>query len=268
MTVAYDPRLPEVIADPFLVYQRLRDDEPIHKSELLGGWVFSRYADVKAVLLDNRLSANRISEFTSRLAPDGRAALADLLQSLGMWQVFNDPPTHTRMRNLLNNAFARRAVELLRPSIVAIVDALLDRVAPQGHMDVIADFAYPLPATIIATLLGAGLGDLDRIKRWSDDLGAFVGGAHATPNKGLRAQAAMAEMCAYLRESVADHRARPRDDLLSALLSAQERGDALSEDEVVSTSVGLIFAGHETTKNVIGNGLIALLRHPGELARL
>jgi cytochrome P450 len=266
--VVYDPRHPEVIADPYPVYRRLRDEDPVHRSEILGGWVLTRYAHVREGLLDRRLSADRIGALAAGLAPDTRAALQELLGGLGRWAVFTDPPDHTRLRGLMNRAFTSRAVEGLAPVIHAIVDGLLDRAVPRGRMDVIADFAYPLPAAVIGHMLGVPVSDLGLIKQWSDELATFVGTALTTPDRRDRAQRGLVELSAYFRGLVREHRARPRDDVMSALIAAEERGDVLSEDELVATCVLLMFAGHETTTNLIGNGLLALLKHPGELEAL
>jgi len=262
MAVDYDPRRPEVIADPFPMYRRLREEDPVHWSDILGGWVLTRYADVRSALLDRRLSADRITPFERHLSQDSRAEIADLLRGLGLWAVFNDPPKHTRLRGLMNRAFTSSAVEGLRPAVEALVDRLIAGVAGRGRMDLIADFAYPLPAAVIAALLGVPHTALEQVKLWSDDLAAFVGSALATPDKRQRAQAAIKEMSGYFHSLVAERRAEPRDDLLSALTAAEERGDVLSEEELIATCVLLLFAGHETTTNLIGNGLLALLRNP------
>jgi cytochrome P450 len=268
MGVEYDPRRPEHMADPFPIFAALRERDPVHWSPILGGWVLTRYADVRPVLHDRRFSADRITPFRDHLEPDRRAGVAELLGMLGRWAVFNDPPEHTRRRALLNKAFTPRTVEALAPTIAAVVDHLLDKVAGRGGMDVIADFAYPLPATVIAGMIGVPADDLDLFKDWSDDIAAFVGSALATPDKRERAQRGVVAMSDYFRRMVADHRARPRADIMSALIAAEEAGSVLSEDEIVASCVLLLFAGHETTTNLIGNGLIALLRHPAEQARL
>jgi cytochrome P450 len=268
MPARYDPRRLDVIADPFPSYQVLRAEDPVHWSDILGGWVLTRYDDVKNALLDRRLSADRITPFAKHLSADSHAGIADLLQGLGDWAVFTDPPKHTRLRGVMNTAFTSRAIESREPIIQDLVDRLLDAIAPTGRTDLIADFAYPLPAAVIAGMLGASVDDLDRIKRWSDDLAAFVGSALATPDKRTRAQGAMVDMSGYFRALVAARRSEPRDDMMSAMLVAEGRADGLSEDELVATCVLLLFAGHETTTNLIGNGLVALLRHPAELAAL
>jgi len=268
MPVRYDPRRDEIIADPFPSYQLLRVEDPVHWSDVLGGWVLTRYDDVKSALLDRRFSADRITPFAKHLSADSHAAIADLLQGLGHWAVFTDPPKHTRLRGVMNTAFTSRAIESREPVIQNLVDRLLDAIVPVGRTDLIADFAYPLPAAVIAGMLGASADDLDRIKRWSDDLAAFVGSALATPDKRTRAQVAMVDMSTYFRALVTARRAEPREDMMSALLAGEGRADGLTEDELVATCVLLLFAGHETTTNLIGNGLVALLRHPSELAAL
>ena len=267
-SVDYDPRRPEHIADPFPIFARLRAEDPVHWSAILGGWVLTRYRDVRQVLNDPRFSADRITPFRDHLAPDARAGVAELLKTLGLWAVFNDPPAHTRRRGLLNKAFTSRAVTALQPMIERIVDHLIARVATRGEMDLIADFAYPLPASVIAGMIGVPIEDLDRFKTWSDEIAAFVGSALATPDKRERGERGVREMSAYFRAMVADHRRNPREDILSGLIAATESGAMLSEDELVASCILLLFAGHETTTNLIGNGMLALLRHPEALAAL
>jgi len=266
VSVDYDPRQPQHIADPFPIFARLRAEDPVHWSEILGGWVLTRYRDVRLVLNDPRFSADRITPFRDHLAPDARAGVAELLKTLGLWAVFNDPPEHTRRRALLNKAFTSRAVAALAPMIERIVDHLISRSAPRGGMDLIADFAYPLPASVIAGMIGVPIEDLDRFKTWSDDIATFVGSALATPDKRERGERGAREISAYFRAMVADHRKNPRDDILSGLIAATDSGQMLSEDELVASCILLLFAGHETTTNLIGNGMLALLRHPMELA--
>lgn len=268
MIVDYDPRRPEVIANPFPIFAELRERDPVHWSEALGGWVLTRYRDVRQVLNDPRFSADRITPFRDHLRPDARAQVAELLKTLGMWAVFNDPPAHTRRRGLLNKAFTPRAVMALRPMIERIVAHLISRVAARGEMDLIAGFAYPLPASVIAGMIGVPIEDLDQFKIWSDEIAAFVGSALATPDKRERGERGAREMSTYFRGIIADHRKLPREDILSGLLAAEEAGSGFSEDELVASCILLLFAGHETTTNLIGNGMLALLRHPEALAAL
>src|SRR5262249_22942526 len=169
---------------------------------------------------------------------------------------------------LMTTAFTSRAVDTLRPRVQVIVDHLLDDIVERGTTDLIRDFAYPLPATVIAHVLGVPLDRLDDLKRWSDELAAFVGSAPSTPDKVERARRGMAGLAGFFRELIAERRRAPRDDLLSALVTAEERGDLVSEDALVANAILLLFAGHETTTNLIGNGLYWLLRHPDEYRRL
>jgi cytochrome P450 len=268
VSVDYDPRRPEVIANPFPIFAELRERDPVHWSEALGGWVLTRYRDVRQVLNDPRFSADRITPFRDHLQPDARAQVAELLRSLGQWAVFNDPPTHTRRRALLNKAFTPRAVMALRPLIERIVAHLISRMAARGETDLIAAFAYPLPASVIAGMIGVPIEDLERFKIWSDEIAAFVGSALATPDKRERGERGAREMSAYFRAIIADHRKQPKDDILSALLAVEESGSGFSEDELVASCILLLFAGHETTTNLIGNGMLALLRHADALAAL
>jgi pimeloyl-[acyl-carrier protein] synthase len=181
--------------------------------------------------------------------------------------LFRDPPDHTRLRGLVNKAFTPRMVERLAPRIRKLAEELLDARAARGGMDAIADFAAPLPLLVIAELLGVPTEDRERLKRWSDDLAIMLDGTVALQFLGSAVQAAV-EFDGYLRQRIAERRRAPRDDLLSELVAAQERGEALSEDEIVGSTILLLGAGHETTTNLIGNGILCLLRHPEQLARL
>ncbi len=267
MDDVYDPRDPETRADPFPLYRRLRERDPVHWSEPLKGWVLTRYADVRAVLNDGDFSADRITPFADHLTAGKQAALARFGRALGRWAVFLDPPDHTRIRGTMNRAFTARAVDRMAPAVAGIVEGLLDRVAPAGDMDVIADFAYPLPVAVIGHMLGVPQTDLWRLKKWSDELATVVGTAQNTPDKHERAARSWREMSAYFADLIADRRRNPGDDVLSDLIAARDEG-ALDDQELLSNAILLLFAGHETTTNLIGNGLLALLRHPEALAAL
>jgi cytochrome P450 len=270
VSVVFDPRDPAVLEDPYPILRALQADDPVHWSEPLKSWVLTRYEDVRAALADARLSADRLTPFLrheATMRPAGAAALAELGRSLGLWAVFTDPPLHTRLRSLMTRAFTPRAVEALRPRVQALVDTLLDRVAERGRLDLIRDFAYPLPVAVIGDLIGVPREDGEWLKRWSDDLAAFVGSSVATPDKYGRAARSLGEMNAYFRTLAAERRARPREDILSALVAAHEDGRLAGEDELVATCTILLFAGHETTTNLIGNGMLALLRHRDQYER-
>lgn len=253
---------PAVLADPYPLYHRLRTEDPVHWEAELGFWVLTRYADAVVVLRDVGVFSSAIQHARD----PGRPGL-----STAGWFVFLDPPQHTRLRALVHTAFTSPVVERLRPRLAAIVDDLLDAAAAAGRIDLIADFAFPLPATVIAELLGVPVEDREQFKRWSRDLaasGGLVRMASDGAERVARAGASAAALHDYFRDIVRDRRRAPRDDLVSRLTNAQAADARLTEDELIDSCVLLLFAGHETTMNLIGNGMLALLRHPDELQRM
>lgn len=258
----FDPQDPSTRRDPFPLFARLREHDPVHWSPALKAWVFTRYDDVRRVALNAEMSPDRLTPFFDSLPDERRRTMADLIRYLSLWLVFRDPPAHARLRTLVNKAFVPNALEAWRPRIQAIVDDLLDRVAERGSMDLIGDFAFPLPASVIMDMLGVPRADMDTIRIWSNDIALFIGTARGVPDKYERAQAGAHAMAEYFRRLIAEHRASPRDDLMGALITARDAGDRLSEDELIATCILLLFAGHETTANLIGNGLYAFMRNP------
>jgi cytochrome P450 len=257
----FNPTLPGH-PDPYPIYHRLRAEHPVFFSARMNGWVLSRYADALTLLHDQR--------FVRRGYIDGlrqRFGEGPLLSTYSHDLGFQDPPDHTRLRALVNKAFTPIAVERMRPRIQAIADRLIDRAASRGAMDVIADLAYPLPVAVISDMLGIPEEEREHCREWTHAIVVARGLVH-TPEIMRAANDAMAGMTALIRELARARRSSPRDDLLSALVAAEESGDKLTLDELVATVASLYGAGHETTKNLIGNGVVALLRHHGELARL
>ena len=183
---------------------------------------------------------------------------------LADWIVFRDPPDHTRLRGLLQKSFTPRQLDGNRERIQATVDRLIDLGAEHGEMDFIRDFAFPLPALVIAILLGAPTEDIEPIKGWSDRLAAYLGGSVDGRDNFTEARAGVASLVDYFRSLLRERRGSPRDDLMGLMLRAEHEGETLSEEEVVSNCVLLLFAGHETTTNLLGNGLFHLLRHPDQ----
>jgi cytochrome P450 len=266
VSVQYNPFIPDVHANPYPMYHQLRENDPVHYSELLDGWVLTRYDDVVAALKDPRFSADR-RRARNRLvqqALETQQRMGPLAQANTM--LSSDPPEHTRLRGLVSKAFTFKAVEQLRPRIQQIVDDLLDQVQDKRQMDIIWDLAYPLPVIVIAELLGVPAGERDTFKRWSDDIVAQLG-PMTSEDVRERAQKSATEMADYFRVVIAERRTSPKDDLLSGLVAASERGDVLSEEEMIATCILLLAAGNETTTNLIGNGTLALLRNPGQLER-
>jgi len=254
--------------DPFPLYAWLREHDPVHWSEGLNAWVVTRYADVVEIF--NRpaaFSSDRFRKIDERHASQ-RPAVRAVADVLGQWLVFRDPPDHDRLRKLLQSSFTPKQLASSRDRIQKTVDALLDRVAARGAMDFIRELAFPLPATVIAGLMGVPEEDLEQIKGWSDRLAAYLGGAVDERDNFAEASAGLAGLVDYFRALLRDHERHPRDDLTSLLLRAEVEGDRLTRDEVVANCILLLFAGHETTTNLIGNGLFHLLRHPAQLALL
>ncbi len=255
------------VHDPFPVYRWLRDHEPVHWSHSMRAWVITRYADVLEVFQrPDMFSSDRFrkidEKFTSH-RPEVRS-VADVLSD---WLVFRDPPDHTRLRALLHRSFTPRQLDNNRSRIQETIDRLLDAVARDGEMDFIRDFAFPLPALVIALLLGAPAEDIEPIKRWSDRLAAYLGGAVDERDNFGEASEGVASLVDYFQQLLRDKVANPADDLMSLMLRAEHEGDSLSPEEVVSNCVLLLFAGHETTTNLLGNGLLHLLSH-GDQAEL
>jgi len=257
------------LANPYPLFHRLRAEDPVHWSELLGAWVITRYEDVRSGLRDPRLSSARVSVLMNRLPPTMQGEVCTLGQHISKWVSQVNPPDHTRLRRLVDLAFAPRLVEAMRPCIQTIVNTLIDKVGNQGQMDVIKDFAYPLPATVISEMLGVPAEDQAKFRKWSDDIMAFIGGSLLTlPEIAEQAHRSLREMTEYFQQIFLARTARPREDLIGALILAEEQGDKLDASELVAMCSQLLTAGHETTTQLIGNGILVLLRHPGELQTL
>ncbi|MGE0683102.1 MAG: cytochrome P450, partial [Candidatus Binatia bacterium] len=217
---------------------------------------------------DRRLSADRMTPFMTGLKKEAGGDLHPSFQLFAKWMVFTDPPVHTRLRMLVNKAFTPRRVEGLRTRIQAIVDEMLDRVIATGRMELIREFAYLLPVTVIAELLGVPAQDHEKIKDWSDEITLFIFGAIGVPDRRQRAQRAMSELADYLKAIIAERRRTPQNDLISALIAAQEQNDTLSDEEIVATCSLVLFGGHETTTNLISSSTHALLRNPEQMEKL
>lgn len=263
-TVHFNPMDPEFVADPYPTYHRLRTEDPVHHSPL-GFWVLTRYPDVMAMLRDPRLIKEPIAAFVA-----ARFGMAVPPPGLGLSMLDRDPPDHTRLRGLVSKAFTPRALERLRPEIQHIVDGLLDEAEARGSMDLIEEFAYPLPVRVICEMLGVPVKDHERFKAWGLDIARGLDAIMLPPDSevGQRSVSGRRALAGYFRELIAARRAAPRDDMLSALIAAEEAGDKLNEEELLATCILLLVAGHETTVNLIGNGTLALLRHPDQLRKL
>ena len=260
--VAYNPLSARMVRDPYPVYAALRARAPVHRSRLLKAWVFTRHADVDAILRDHRRFVNdpRKGTLSSRqramLPPPDEFSL-----------LYLDPPDHTRLRALVSKAFSPKAVEAFAPRIRGILGDLLDDIDDPASFDLIKAAAGPLPAIVIAEMLGFPAEDRARFKAWSAQRARLLEPT-ASRREGEAGKKVSLAFDAYSRPILEERRASPRDDVVSALVGAQERGALLSDREILNLLRLLLAAGSETTTNLIGNGILALLRHPDQLRRL
>lgn len=256
---------PEGRRDPYPLYRQLREMTPVHHSRF-GPVVLSRYDDCTRALRDHHLGKGAEATRLTRAGPE---AVDEAWRRPGRAEsmLFLNPPEHTRQRRLVSRAFTPNRVEALRPEVQRLVDGLLDNVAEAGEADIMAELAFPLPVTVIGELLGVPEGDRASFQSLVRDAAASLE-VTADDETLARASKAEATMADYFAELMDERRARPRDDLLTALVAAREQDDALEESEIIATALLLFGAGFETTTNLIGNGLLALLRHPDQLARL
>jgi cytochrome P450 len=258
---------PAFTADPYPTYARLRSSAPVYRAALPDGrgvWLITRYEDVLAVLKDKRF----VKDWRGALTPEQLAQvppIPEVMKPLSRNMLDTDPPDHERLRALVSKAFTPRLIERLRPRVQAISDGLLDAVQGRGEMDLIDDYAFPLPITVIAELLGVPAEDRNNFREWSD---AAVSGNASQEYMEEILIPHMQAFTDYLRALFEEKRANPGDDLVSALVRAEEAGDRLSEDELLGMVFLLLVAGHETTVNLIGNGVLALLQHPDQLRKL
>lgn len=260
---------PAFTQDPHETYRRLRETAPVYWSEAWGAWLITRYDDAVATLRDHQRfsSKGRLVELIDALPPETRTEAGPLREHFSTsGLIHTDPPDHTRMRSLIKQAFSPRVVAALEPRIQRIVDERLDALAPDEPIDLLAELAYPLPAIVIAELLGARAEDRDRFKGWSDDIVAFQGQGRAIPEAVPISAAAVTQMRAYIAAMVTAHRDQPEEDLVGNLVSAEEAGEQLTMDEIYSTCVTFLIGGHETTTSLIANSLYRLLRDPEQLA--
>jgi cytochrome P450 len=251
--------------DPYPAYRRLRAEQPIYWSETFRSWLLTRHSDVVEALRDSRLSGRRTSAFLDEQLPrEWQDVVEPLRNQLTSFIGFSDPPQHTRLRRLVNKAFAAGVVERMRSKIVAIVDDLILSMRQRGAAELVGDFAFPLPAIVIAETLGVPPEDRLMFKRWADEFVPFITAGRLTLETAEKAQHGIASLREYVLGIVARRRQHPAGDLMTALISAESDGDRLSEEEMLSMCITMLIGGHETTTNLIANGMLAILRHPDQ----
>jgi cytochrome P450 len=262
--VLFNPFDAEFQANPYPVFAQLRQEDPIHKS-IFGTWIITRYADALTILNDKRF---QVDNFPERLQLKSAYLKEDnldiLAQTTDKWLFFLEPPDHTRIKNALIPSFSRASLNAMRPKIQAIVDDLLDRFAPRGEMEIIADFATPLPAFAITKILGLPIEDYQQLIRWSAKT-VFIFDQPVSLEEYKEQNQILIEHRAYFAQKVAEYKRQPNDGLISQLANYNDNINALTEDEIISTSILLIATSQESMKGLLSNGLLALLKHPQSL---
>jgi len=256
---------PQVLADPYPLYHRLRTEAPVFWDPYLHAWVVTRYADIVTVL--HQFSA-KCAPTPQQLAAIGMPELGPVAQVMMRQMLFMDAPAHTRLRGLASMAFTPARVEALRSHIQEIVDTLIAPLTSAGRMDVIAHLAAPLPAIVTSEMLGVPTSDRDQLKEWSEDFAEVLGNFQHNPNRASRTLKCVEEMNAYFRDAIRRCRTRPREGLVNSLLTAEIDGDRLTEEEVIANCIVTMVGAQETTTNLIGNGVLSLLRNPDQMQRL
>jgi cytochrome P450 len=267
-----DPKLslyhlldPQVLADPYPLYHRLRTEAPVLWDPYLYAWVVTRYADIVTVLL--QFSA-KCAPTPEHLAAIGMPELAPVAQVMMRQMLFMDAPAHTRLRGLASMAFTPARVEVLRSHIQEIVDKLIEPINDAGRMDLIAHLAAPLPAIVASEMLGVPTSDRDQLKQWSEDFAEVLGNFQHNPNRAARTLKCVEEMSVYFRDAIRRCRTHPREGLVHSLVTAEIDGDRLTEEEIIANCIVTMVGAQETTTNLIGNGVLSLLRYPDQLQRL
>ncbi len=256
---------PEVLANPYPLYHKLRSEDPVHWDRFLHTWVVTRYPDVLNVL--HSFSAER-TPTPEQLTAMGLSGLNAIAKVMVKQMLFMDAPAHTRLRGLASVAFTPQKVRVLKSHIQGIADSLLDRVQARGEMDVIADFAAPLPAIVTAEMLGVPTEDHLNLKKWSADFAEMLGNFQHNPDRIPRVLESTNNLTTYFRDAIAKMREHPREGLIHSFMTAELEGDRLTEEEIIANCVVTMVGGQETTTNLIGNGLLTLMRNPEQLARL
>jgi cytochrome P450 len=260
---------PEVRANPYPFYAQLRSEDPVHWDDELDFWVLTRYTDIASVYQDPRFSrAQGLRSGYERLPGSEQTIAEPVYRCFAKTMFYSDPPYHTRLRGLVSSTFTPITIERMRPYVQQTVDRLLDAVQADGKMDAICDFANPLPILVISRLLGLPPEERAQFKKWSDDLFAILGSVPHSPELMEGAARSLNALTTYITKLSDARRRQPREDLLTALVEATENGEQLTQEELVANMIILLSAGHETTINLIGNGLLALLQNPDQLQKL
>ena len=261
----------EILQDPYPTYTRLLEEGPLHYVDVGSKWavwsVFS-HAECSSIAKDPRCSAKRAQQMLLPLPLSRQAEFSELARMFSLWLIFMDPPEHTRLRKLLNKGFSPSAIDALHPQIQAIVDRMLEPLKPGAEVDLLHQFANPMPVGVISEMMGVPEALHGTFVDWSRAIAVFRGSPNRTVEQARAAQDAMLQLTDYFRKTVAARKRQRGDDLISLLIDIEEEGEVLTEEELYAQCIALIFAGHETTRNLIGNGMYTLLQHPEQMAEL
>ena len=260
----------DFITNPYQIYNHLRVAGPLYWADKFrsGAWLVPRYADVLAGLHDTRLSSQRSHNLTAALPSEAQSEFTTFNKIFSKWMLFLDPPEHSRIRKLLNKEFTPHMIQRMRPRIQEVVNTLLDQAAGKHEMEFMSEFANPLPVRVIAEMLGIPVEDQKDFQIWSDDLANFFGNPSGTIEAARRAQDSLINLTEYFRLLLPERREHKGDDLVSLLLRVEEEGEVLTNEELLAQCTLLLVAGHETTRNLLGNGMLALLQHPDQFEKL
>lgn len=254
---------PQAVYDPYTPLATLRNESPVHYNDRYRSWIVLGYHDVAFALKDPRFLSDRITPYIENYLPkDANADVVTTFRVLQKWMVFTDPPDHFRLRKLVSHAFTPRAIANLEQRVTTITRALIAELPDDGSVDVVRGFAYPLPAIVIAEMLGVPPEDRDMFKQWSDDLTALVFGEVGSDDRQARSSASMVQLIAYFESLCQRYTSDPQDNIISRLMAAREGDDALTQHEITATCVLLLFGGHETTTSLIGNAVLAMSSLP------
>ena len=261
----------EILQNPYPTYARMHEEGPLHYVDVGSKWavwaIFS-HAECSAIAKDPRLSAKRAQQMLLPLPFSSHAEFSELARMLGLWLIFMDPPEHTRLRKLMNKGFSPAAIEGLRPQVEAIVDQMLGSLRHGSEIDLMREFANPMPVRIISAMLGVPQELHETFVNWSRAIAVFRGSPDRTVEQARAAQDALVQMTDFFRKTVAERRRNKGNDLISLLIDIEEDGEVLTEEELYAQCIALLFAGHETTRNLIGNGMYTLLQHPEQTTEL
>ena len=264
----YDPSDPDTVANPYPYFSALRKEDPIHWNVKLKSWIVTRYDDVRTILSSDNITVDRLNNFYSKLPSDEAKLLAEIIKYLNLWAAFRNPPDHTRMRKIMMVAFTRKSINEMHPKINSITDATLSGLKKVNEIDLVNHYASPIPGLTIMHLLGIPLDMLGEFKSWSEEMSKFIGGARNDKDKYEKASRGCGKMVSFFREIIEERRKNPSEGFLMDLINASVENDKFSDDELIATCMLILFAGHETTTNLISNGILTLIKNPSELEKL